>query len=161
MCVCVCCVRACVCACVHVRACMCVRVLCVCVRACMCVCVVCVRVSVRASVRVCACVFCVCACFVCVRACMCACVFCGWVGGGVCVCCDQSQQTVPLWFVVFPLCCAFLFPTHPMRCDHRKPALPFLSCAVSELKSCVKVEVAVLGSPSLKVHTVSVDLKRH
>ena len=31
----------------------------------------------------------------------------------------------------------------------------------SELRSCVKVEVAVLGSPSLKVRTVSVDVKQH
>ena len=52
-----------------------------------------------------------------------------------------------LW--VFSLCCAFLLPTHSMHCDHRKPAVPFLSCAVSELRSCVKVEVDVLGSPSL------------
>ena len=31
----------------------------------------------------------------------------------------------------------------------------------SELRSCVKVEVAVLGSPSLTVRTVSVDVKQH
>ena len=30
-----------------------------------------------------------------------------------------------------------------------------------ELRSCVKVEVAVLGSPSLIVRTVSVDVKQH
>ena len=30
-----------------------------------------------------------------------------------------------------------------------------------ELRSCVKVEVDVLGSPSLIVHTVSVDAKQH
>ena len=30
-----------------------------------------------------------------------------------------------------------------------------------ELRSCVKVEVAVLGSPSLIVLTVSVDGKQH
>ena len=30
-----------------------------------------------------------------------------------------------------------------------------------ELRSCVKVEVAVLGSPSLTVLTVSVDVKQH
>ena len=30
-----------------------------------------------------------------------------------------------------------------------------------ELRSCVKVEVAVLGSPSLIVPTVSVDVKQH
>ena len=32
---------------------------------------------------------------------------------------------------------------------------------LSEIKSCVKVEVAVLGSPSLIVRTVSVDVKQH
>ena len=32
---------------------------------------------------------------------------------------------------------------------------------VSELRSCVKVEVAVLGSPSLMVLMVSVDVKQH
>ena len=31
----------------------------------------------------------------------------------------------------------------------------------SELRSCVKVEVAVLGSPSLVVRMVAVDVKRH
>ena len=31
----------------------------------------------------------------------------------------------------------------------------------AELRSCVKVEVAVLGSPSLIVRTVSVDVKQH
>ena len=31
----------------------------------------------------------------------------------------------------------------------------------AELRSCVKVEVAVLGSPSLMVCLVSVDVKRH
>ena len=31
----------------------------------------------------------------------------------------------------------------------------------SELRSCVKVEVDVLGSPSLMVRTVSVDVKQH
>ena len=31
----------------------------------------------------------------------------------------------------------------------------------SELRSCVKVEVAVLGSPSLIVLVVSVDVKQH
>ena len=31
----------------------------------------------------------------------------------------------------------------------------------SELRSCVKVEVAVLGSPSLIVLKVSVDVKQH
>ena len=32
---------------------------------------------------------------------------------------------------------------------------------VQKLRSCVKVEVAVLGSPSLTVRTVSVDVKQH
>ena len=36
-----------------------------------------------------------------------------------------------------------------------------LKCSISELRSCVKVEVAVLGSPSLIVLTVSVDVKQH
>ena len=31
----------------------------------------------------------------------------------------------------------------------------------SELRSCVKVEVTILGSTSLIVHTVSVDVKHH
>ena len=31
----------------------------------------------------------------------------------------------------------------------------------SELRSCVKVEVAVLGSPSLIILMVSVDVKQH
>ena len=31
----------------------------------------------------------------------------------------------------------------------------------TELESCVKVEVGVLGSPSLIVLTVSVDVKQH
>ena len=32
---------------------------------------------------------------------------------------------------------------------------------ISEVRSCVKVEVAVLGSPSLTVLTVSVDVQEH
>ena len=32
---------------------------------------------------------------------------------------------------------------------------------LSEFKSCVKIEVDVLGSPSLIVFTVSVDVKQH
>ena len=31
----------------------------------------------------------------------------------------------------------------------------------AELRSCVKVEVAVLGSPSLIIFKVSVDVKQH
>ena len=36
-----------------------------------------------------------------------------------------------------------------------------LKCSISEFRSCVKVEVAVLGSPSLIVLTFSVDVKQH
>ena len=35
------------------------------------------------------------------------------------------------------------------------------TCVESELRSCVKVEVAVLGSPSLMSLVVSVDVKQH
>ena len=35
------------------------------------------------------------------------------------------------------------------------------NCSVSELRSCVKVEVAVLRSPSLIVFMVSVNVKLH
>ena len=35
------------------------------------------------------------------------------------------------------------------------------TCKVSELRSCVEVEVAVLGSPSLISLRVSVDVKHH
>ena len=34
-------------------------------------------------------------------------------------------------------------------------------CRHSELRSCAKVEVDVLGSSSLKVRTVSVDVEQH
>ena len=37
----------------------------------------------------------------------------------------------------------------------------FAKRSVSELRSCVKVEVAVLGSLSLTVRTVFVDVKQH
>ena len=37
----------------------------------------------------------------------------------------------------------------------------YLLVACSELRSCVKVEVTVLGSLSLTVPMVSVDVKRH
>ena len=40
----------------------------------------------------------------------------------------------------------------------RKATLNNLS---SELRSCVKVDLDVLGSPSLKVHMVSVDVRQH
>ena len=36
-----------------------------------------------------------------------------------------------------------------------------MACAVSEFRSCAKVKVDVLGSPSLIVLTVSVDVKQH
>ena len=42
----------------------------------------------------------------------------------------------------------------------RKAALNLNLCH-TELRSCVKVEVAVLGSPSLIFFMVSVDVKRH
>ena len=35
------------------------------------------------------------------------------------------------------------------------------STGITELRSCEKVEVAVLGSPSLTVRTVSVDVNQH
>ena len=35
------------------------------------------------------------------------------------------------------------------------------ACTMSELRSCVKVVVAVPGSPSLAVLVVSVDVKQH
>ena len=37
----------------------------------------------------------------------------------------------------------------------------FFLTSGAELRSCVKVEVDVLGSPSLIVRTVSVDVKQH
>ena len=36
-----------------------------------------------------------------------------------------------------------------------------MNCSVTELRSCVKVELAVLGSPSLISLVVSVDVKHH
>ena len=42
----------------------------------------------------------------------------------------------------------------------RKATLNF-NCRSSKFKSCVKVEVDTLGSPPLKVRTVSVDVKQH
>ena len=44
------------------------------------------------------------------------------------------------------------------------PSLRVLMVSVdvkSEFRGCVKVEVAVLGSPSLRVLMVSVDVKQH
>ena len=43
----------------------------------------------------------------------------------------------------------------------RKATLNLSSDTDLELRSCVKVEVAVLGSPSLIVLVVSVDVKQH
>ena len=48
--------------------------------------------------------------------------------------------------------------------DSSFPNSPYGLCgrkATGQLRSCVKVEVAVLGSPSLIVCTVSVDVKQH
>ena len=36
-----------------------------------------------------------------------------------------------------------------------------LNSQLPELRSCVKAEVAILGSPSLTDRTVSVDVKQH
>ena len=49
------------------------------------------------------------------------------------------------------------FPNKPHGFCGRKATLNSLS----ELKSCVKVEVAVFGSPSLISLMVSVDVKQH
>ena len=51
-------------------------------------------------------------------------------------------------------------PNSPYSLCGRKATLN-LNSAFSELRSCVKDEVAVLGSPSLTVRTVSVDVMRH
>ena len=61
----------------------------------------------------------------------------------------------------------WLFHSYPHRAsDASSVRFPFKSCVLNahclpELRSCVKVEVAVLGSPSLTVLTVSVDVKQH
>ena len=49
-------------------------------------------------------------------------------------------------------------PNSPYGLCGRKATL---NCSISELRSCVKVEVAVLGSPPLTVLMVSVDVKQH
>ena len=49
-------------------------------------------------------------------------------------------------------------PNSPYGLCGRKAAL---NCSISELRSCVKVEVAVLSFPSLIVLMVSVDVKQH
>ena len=46
-------------------------------------------------------------------------------------------------------------------CGHKTIAVKKNGASVSELGRCVKVEVAVLGSSSLIVPTVSVDVKQH
>ena len=50
-------------------------------------------------------------------------------------------------------------PIYEPVCDPVKTACNVHVC--SELRSCVKVEVAVLGSPSLIILRVSVDIKHH
>ena len=53
----------------------------------------------------------------------------------------------------------------PLACETEdfvlssKPSLPLRK--IPELRSCVKVAVDILVSPSLIVHTVSVDVKQH
>ena len=49
-------------------------------------------------------------------------------------------------------------PNNPYGRCRRKATL---NCSITELRSCVKVEVAVLGSPSLTVLMVAVDVKQH
>ena len=49
-------------------------------------------------------------------------------------------------------------PNSPCGLCGRKATV---NCSISELRSCVKVEVVVLGSPSLIIRTVFVDVKQH
>ena len=49
-------------------------------------------------------------------------------------------------------------PNSPYGPCERKATL---NCSISELRSCVKVEVAVLESPSLINLMVSVDIKQY
>ena len=49
-------------------------------------------------------------------------------------------------------------PNSPYGLCGRKATL---ICSFSELRSCVKVEVDVLGSPSITVLMAFVDLKQH
>ena len=51
-------------------------------------------------------------------------------------------------------------PNKPGGLCGRKATLK-RKCYFAELMSCVKVEVAVLGSPSLIVLMVSMDVKQH
>ena len=46
-------------------------------------------------------------------------------------------------------------------CLHRVFTCPSSALCTPELRSCVKVEVDVLGPPLLIVRTVSVDVKQH
>ena len=56
----------------------------------------------------------------------------------------------------------FPVPNSPFGLCGRKATVNFeTQWGESEFRSCVKVEVDVLGSPSLMVRTVSVDVKRH
>ena len=49
-------------------------------------------------------------------------------------------------------------PNSPYGLCGRKATM---NCSISELRRCVKVEVADLGFPPLLVLMVSVDVKRH
>ena len=49
-------------------------------------------------------------------------------------------------------------PNNPYGLCGRKATL---NCSISELRCCVRDEVAVLGSPSLTVLMVSVNVKQH
>ena len=46
-------------------------------------------------------------------------------------------------------------------CGPYQSKLRNLNCSISELRRCVRVEEDVLGSPSLIVRTVSVDVEEH
>ena len=48
-------------------------------------------------------------------------------------------------------------PNNPYGLCERKATL---NCSITELRDCMKVEVAVLGSPSLIILMVSVDVKQ-
>ena len=49
----------------------------------------------------------------------------------------------------------------PLTCDSIGKGDLLAVCTATELRNCVKVEVAVLGSLSLIVLMVSVDVKLH
>ena len=67
---------------------------------------------------------------------------------------------VILWLPLSLLVTRLSIDSHGSNCIFR---LNVSVCCVNkgELRSCVKVEVAVLGSPSLIVRTVSVDVKQN